>query len=70
MHVVRQRLAPTLVGQRECERQSYVVERKGRGAGDRARHVGHAIVNDAVLDVSGIRVRRRARRLSATALID
>ena len=44
------------------ERQGRVVEREGRGARDRARHVGDAIMDDAVDLVDRIVVRRRAAR--------
>src|ERR1700727_3162112 len=50
--VVLERLDPALVGERERERQGRVVEGEGRGAGDGAWHVGHAIMDDAVDDIS------------------
>ena len=45
----------------ECER---------RGAWNGARHVSHAVVDDAVLGESRIVVTRRSARLEAAALVD
>jgi hypothetical protein len=68
--VVLQRLHPALVGERQRERQRRVVEREGRGARHRARHVGHAIVDDAVDHIGRMRMGGRLRRLAAAALVD
>src|SRR5829696_2677725 len=46
---------------RQCQR---------RGPRHGPRYVGDAVVHDALLDVRGIRVRRRPRRLYAPALVD
>ncbi len=46
--------APALVGQRQHERQGGVVEREGRGARHRARHVGDAVMHHAFLDIGRI----------------
>src|SRR6202041_500507 len=70
VRVLLQSLHPALVGERQRERQGRVVERKGRGAGDRARHVGDAIVHDAVDHIGRMRMGRRLRSLAAAALVD
>ena len=48
MSVLRERAAIPFVGERQDERPRRVVERERRGARHRARHVGDAIVDDAV----------------------
>src|ERR1700722_18769799 len=68
--IVLERLHPALVGERERERQGRVVKGEGRGAGDGARHVGDAIMDDAVDDIGRMGVRRRLRGLAAAALIN
>ena len=55
VRILLQGLAPALVSKREGERQRRVIEREGRGARDRAGHVGDAIVNDAVDHISRFR---------------
>ena len=47
-----------------------VVEREGRGARDRARHIGDAIVDHAVHHISRLRMAGRPRGLRDAALID
>src|SRR6185295_11957174 len=59
-----------LVGELDHEWQRCVVERLRRRDGYGARHVCHAVMNDAV-DLEGrIGVRRGPRGLEAAALID
>ena len=59
-----------LVGELDHEGQRRVVERLRRGHGHRARHVRHAVMDDAV-DLEGrIGMRRRPRGLEAAALVD
>ncbi len=70
MRIVGERALPAFVGERQRERQGGVVEREGRGARDRARHVGDAIVDDVVLDVGRRRMRGRPAGLEAAALVD
>ncbi len=70
MRVVGHRLAPPFVGQREHEGQRGVIERVSRSAWHRARHVGHAIVDDAVDLEGGLGMGRDARGLEAPALVD
>ena len=70
MRVVQERAAPALLGERQHEGQGRVVEREGRGARHRARHVGDAVVDDALLDIGGIGMRRRPAGLEAAALVD
>ena len=48
MRIRRHRRLGAVVGQLQRERQGRVVEREGRGAGDRAGHVGDAIMDHAV----------------------
>ncbi len=50
--------------------QRRVGERVGRGMRYGAGHVGHAVVDDALLEVDRVVVRGRTRRLGAPALID
>ncbi len=52
------------------EGQGGVVEREGRGAGDRAGHVRHAIMDHAVHLEHRVLVRGGMRRLEAAALVD
>ena len=61
---------PAFVGERQRVGQGGVVERLGRGAGDGTRHVGHAVVDDAVDDVGGFGMAGRLGGLRAAALID
>src|SRR6516165_8200384 len=70
MLIFAERAAIAFVGERQHEGQRHVVESKRRRAGDRARHIGDAIVHDVVDDISRRRVRRRPRCLGASALID
>src|ERR1700749_4485439 len=70
MLVLAQRLTIALVGEREHEWQRHVVEGESRRAGNRARHVGDAIMYDVVENVGRRWVRRRARGLGASALVD
>ena len=59
-----------LVGKVQCEGERDVVERIGGRARHGARHVGDAIVQDAVDFVDGVVVRGRARGFEAAALVD
>ena len=59
-----------MVGDRLDVGQRHVRERLRRGDRNGARHVRDAVVRDAVDDVDRIVVRRRVRRLGATALVD
>ena len=69
MRVVIER-GHALVGELDDEGQRRVVERLRRGDRHRARHVRHAVMDDAV-DLEGrIGVRRRPRGLEAAALVD
>ncbi|MCY1170953.1 hypothetical protein D9M73_110430 [compost metagenome] len=52
------------------ERQRRIVEREGRGACDRAGHVGDTIMNDAVHLEHRVLMRCRVAGLEAAALID
>ena len=70
VRIVGERAPPALVGEREDERQRGVVERIGRGARHRARHVRHAVMHHTVDYVGRVGVRRRARGLEAAALVD
>src|SRR5215203_4380578 len=49
--------------------QRHAGEGERRGTGYRPGDVRHAVVDDPLLDVGGIRVRGRARRLDAPALV-
>ena len=51
-------------------RQRRVAQGDRARAADRAGHVRHAVVDDAVDDVRRLLVRRRAGRLDAAALVD
>ena len=68
--VVQQRLLRALVGQLHGEGQGGVGQREGRRAGDAARHVGHAVVDDAVHFVGRVLVGGGLRGLEAAALVD
>src|SRR5579872_4788507 len=72
--VAQMRIAPdsckSLRRERKTEPQGGVIERMARGDRDGARHVGDAIMNDAVDLVSRIVVSRRVGRLKAAALVD
>ncbi len=70
MRVVGQRLLPALVGDGQREGQGDVVERIGRGAGDAARHVGDAVVDDAVDHIGRVGMGGGLRGFGAAALVD
>ncbi len=70
MDVVLAGLLPALVGERQRERQRRVVEGEGRGAGNAARHVGDAIVHDAVDEIGRVRMGGGLRGLRGAALVD
>ena len=70
MAILGERPFPAALGERQHERQRRVVEREGRGARHGARHVGHAIMHDAVLDIGRLRMAGRARGFAAAALVD
>ena len=70
MDVVLQSLAPTLVGKLQCEGHGCVVERKGRCARHRSRHIGNAIMNHTIDHKGRIGMRRRPRRFGTSALVD
>src|SRR5580658_10500553 len=61
---------PALLGERQDEGQGRVVEGEGRGSRDGTRHVGDAIMDDAVLEICGFGMAGRARGLETAALID
>jgi len=63
-------LAPSELGQPRGELGGGVRERIGGGARDDPGHVADAVVDDAVLDVGGIRVGRHPRCLEAASLVD
>ncbi len=63
-------LFPTLIGQRQHEGHRRVAQSDGRGPGDRAGHVGHAIVHDAVNFVNWILMGGRLRRLETATLVN
>jgi len=62
--------APSGAGPRQENRQRGGVERGRRGGGDRARHVGDAVMNDALLDKNRGRMVGRAAGVDASALLD
>src|SRR6266550_5368007 len=70
MWVRGQCVLPAVLGNGKHERQCRVVESDRRGARDRSRHVGDAIVDDALLKVCGHGVRRRSASLETAALIN
>ena len=63
-------LAPALVRQGDHKRHRGIAESDGRGAGNCAGHVGHAVVHDPVYVIDGVGVGRGARGFKATALVD
>ena len=64
------RLIGALAGELQHERQSRVVQRKGRGARDRAGHIGDAILNNAVNFENRIIMCGRPAGVKASTLID
>ena len=60
----------TLVGDQFDVRVGDVGKSLGCGAGVSARHVGHAVVEDAFLDIDRVVVSRGAGSFGATPLID
>lgn len=59
-----------LVGESQTERQRGIIQCLARSERDSSRHIGDAIMNDAIYLVSWIRMRCQARGLEASALID
>ena len=47
-----------------------ICEGLGRGSRICARHIGHAIMDDAIDEIGGIAVRRGSTRREAAALVD
>src|SRR4051794_20616852 len=68
--VARDGRGHALGGDVEHERQRRVGQRVGGGDRDGARHVGHAVVGDAVDLVGRVRVRGGTRGLEAAPLVD
>ena len=68
--VIQHRLTPAFAGQREDERQGRVGEGESGGAGDGARHVGDAVMDDAVLHVGRIGMGGRPAGFEAATLVD
>ena len=70
MRVGSQRGLPAEIGDAQRVGQRDIVERIGAGAGDRAGHVGDAIMDDSVDDIGRLRVGGGMAGLEAAALID
>ena len=70
VRIIAAGLLPALVGQRQHKGQGRIAQRQRRGAGNRARHVGHAIMHDPVHLIDRVLMRRGARGFKAPALID
>ena len=70
MRVVLHRLVPALVRQRLHEGQRRIGQGEGGGAGDRAGHVGHAVMHHAVLYIGRLRMRGGPAAFEAAALVD
>ena len=70
MAVVGAGLPPPLVGQRQQERHRRVAERLRRGARDRPRHVGDAIVQNAVDGIDRVLMGGRVAGFKTAALVD
>ena len=68
--IALERRLPAEVGQRTDIRQCRVGERERGSTGNGTRHVGNAVVNDAIHDKRRIRVRRRLAGLEAATLVD
>ncbi len=70
VRIVLAGLFPALVGEGQQEGQRGVAKCQGRGARDGARHVGDAVVHDAIDIINRVLVRGGFRGLEAAALID
>ena len=70
VHAILERLFPALVGQRDGVPDGGVVESKGGSTCNCTRHVGHAIVYDAIDHVSRFGMCRRMRCLETSALVN
>ena len=66
--VLGERAMQALVGQRQHEGPRRIVQREGQGSRNRARHVGHTIMHDAMH--GECRVRMGLGGLGIAALID
>ena len=70
MRIVGTGLLPALVRQCQHERHRRIAQRDGRRAGNRARHVGHAVMHDAVHLVDRVLMCGGLRGLETPALVD
>jgi hypothetical protein len=70
MRVRPQGITDAPPGQRTHEGQGRVVQREGRRARNPTRHVGHAVMGDAIGDENRIGMGGRPRRCDASALVD
>ena len=70
VRIVSHRRHDALIGHGPDERQGGVVEREGRGARHRTRHIGNAVMDHAFFQVDGFGMGGGARGFKTAALVD